>query len=102
MVALAQKAISYGERRILLEKHKWDSSKSSLVILLGVKDGCVYELRVCLFLSGRTPLCVLGLWDCECLVCEFISWYWDVKFVLGVMGFVLASVCGRFWLCLSL
>lgn len=64
-MALAQKAISYGERRILLEKHKWDSSKSSLVILLGVKDGCVYELRVCLLFEWEdTIMCIgaLGLW----------------------------------------
>ena len=33
---------------------------------------------------------VLGF---ECLICEFVNWYW--KFVLSVMGFGLVYVCER-------
>ena len=38
----------------------------------------------------------MGLWNVR-LICEFVSWYWE--FNLGIIGFGLAFIYTRFWIC---
>ena len=59
-MALAHVVLSYRNRRFFLKEHEWVSLKSSLVVLLGLKDECMCEFRVCLLFEWESPIECIG------------------------------------------